>query len=48
MANTASALINVFESKLKEYLKSYYFIGGMPEAVDNYIKNRDLNWENEV
>ena len=30
------------ESKLKEYLKSYYFIGGMPEAVDNYIKNRDL------
>ena len=32
-------LINVFESKLKEYLKSYYFIGGMPEAVDNYIKN---------
>lgn len=35
-------LINVFESKLKEYLKSYYFIGGMPEAVDNYIKNRDL------
>ena len=23
-------LINVFESKLKEYLKSYYFIGGMP------------------
>lgn len=28
--------------KLKDYLKLYYFIGGMPEAVDSYAKNKDL------
>ena len=36
-------LMNVFSSKLKEYLKLYYFIGGMPEAVATYIDSKDLN-----
>lgn len=35
-------LINVFKTKLKEYLKLYYYIGGMPEVVSNYIQNKDL------
>ena len=29
-------------AKLKEYLKLYYFIGGMPEAVEAYVTNKDL------
>ncbi len=35
-------MINVFSSKIKEYLKLYYFIGGMPEVVATYIENKDL------
>lgn len=35
-------LINVFDTKFKEYLKLYYYIGGMPEVVSSYIENKDL------
>ena len=35
-------LINVFNSKFKDYLKLYYYIGGMPEVVSNYIENKDI------
>ena len=35
-------LVNVFHDKLVEYLRLYYFIGGMPEAVANYLNNKDL------
>lgn len=35
-------MISIFNTKLKEYLKLYYYIGGMPEAVDSYINNKDL------
>ena len=36
-------MINVFEGKLKELLKLYYYVGGMPEAVSLYIQNKDLD-----
>lgn len=35
-------LINIFHEKLVELLRLYYFIGGMPEVVSNYIENKDL------
>lgn len=35
-------LINVFNERLKQYLKLYYYVGGMPEAVNYYVENRDL------
>ena len=35
-------MINVFNTKLKDYLKLYYYIGGMPEAVSSYVQNKDL------
>ena len=35
-------IINVFETKLKEFLKLYYYVGGMPEVVSSYIENKDL------
>ncbi len=35
-------LINVFSTKFKEYLKLYYYIGGMPEAVNSYIQEKNL------
>ncbi len=42
LKNNEFDLISVFSSKLKEYLKIYYYVGGMPEAVNSYIKNKDL------
>ena len=35
-------MINVFSNKLKEYLKLYFYIGGMPESVSAYTQNKDL------
>ena len=42
LKNNDFDMINVFSSKLKEYLKLYYYIGGMPEVVSSYIEYKDL------
>ena len=36
-------LIKAFKSTYIDYLKQYYFIGGMPEAVASFIGNGDYN-----
>ena len=36
-------MITVFADKLKQYLKQYFYIGGMPEVVASYIENKDFN-----
>ncbi len=35
-------LIKSFKSKFINYLKQYYFIGGMPEAVSAFVLNNDF------
>lgn len=35
-------LIKVFSEKLKDYLKQYFYIGGMPEVVASYAENKDF------
>lgn len=35
-------ITEVFENKLIEYLKYYYIVGGMPEAVQTWIETRDI------
>ena len=35
-------LITIFADKFKMYLKQYLYIGGMPEVVDSYVKNKDF------
>lgn len=35
-------LIKVFSEKLKDYLKQYFYIGGMPEVVASYVENKDF------
>jgi len=35
-------LIKSFKSKFIQYLKQYYFIGGMPEAVHSFVSNNDF------
>jgi len=37
-------LLPVFSEKFKENLRYYYYIGGMPEVVNDFVENRD--WEN--
>lgn len=41
--NNQLDLIEVFSNKLKDYLKQYLYIGGMPEVVESYIKYKDFN-----
>lgn len=36
------ALIETIRPKLIELLRLYYYVGGMPEVVDTFIKNNDL------
>lgn len=35
--------IGIFKEKLLEYLKTYYYVGGMPEVVALFIQNNDWN-----
>ena len=34
--------MNALNSRLKELLRQYYFVGGMPEVVANYVQNHDI------
>ena len=36
------SLINSFSSKYTEYLRKYYYVGGMPEAVQCYVDTDDV------
>ncbi len=42
LKNNDFDMINVFSTKLKDYLKLYYYVGGMPEVVNAYTQNKDL------
>ena len=42
LKNNYFEMLNVFNKKIKDYLKLYYYIGGMPEVVNSYIENKDL------
>lgn len=35
-------IINIFKDKLKDYLRKYLFIGGMPEVVNSYVKGKNF------
>ena len=34
-------MMQIFSGKLTELLKQYYFVGGMPEAVDTFVRTQD-------
>jgi len=36
-------LLNTFNTKLINYLRYYFYVGGMPEVVLNFSQNRDWN-----
>ncbi len=37
-----------FSSKLTDYLKYYYYVGGMPEVVQAFVDNRDFQEVREI
>lgn len=41
-------LITVFKDKFISYLREYYFIGGMPSAVNKYIETKDYKQVRKV
>ena len=41
-------LITVFKDKFISYLRGYYFIGGMPSAVNKYIETKDYKQVRKV
>ena len=40
--------VQVFADRLKNHLRSYYYVGGMPEAVRTYIETHDLAMVRQV
>lgn len=46
--NTDDPLPNPIHEKLLQLLKYYFFVGGMPEAVSEYVKTEKLNIVREV
>lgn len=41
-------LVSSFHEKLKEYLKYYYLVGGMPESVASFVSDRDFSKVREI
>ncbi len=42
------SMITNFKEKYIDFLKHYYFVGGMPEAVLNFSQNKDFNEVREI
>lgn len=43
LQNSDFEMAEIFHDNLTEKLKMYYFIGGMPEVVDTWVKTQDFN-----
>ena len=41
-------VLSPFHDKLVDLLRTYYFIGGMPEAVNSFFEKRDLHLVREI
>ena len=41
-------MIDVYKDTLLDYLKQYMYIGGMPEVVSAFIKNKDFNEARQI
>lgn len=41
-------MVNTFHAELEEQLRRYYYVGGMPEAVEKYSQSGDFSQAREV
>ncbi|HAN10767.1 MAG TPA: ATPase [Clostridiales bacterium] len=47
-ADKTEKISSLYESKLVAYLKNYFIVGGMPEVVDTWIREKDIIKVEEV
>lgn len=48
MDNQDFQMITSFKQTYIDLLKQYYFVGGMPEAVQSFVENKDFNEVREI
>lgn len=41
-------MVTMFKTKYIDRLREYYYVGGMPEAVQNFVLNKDYNKVREI
>lgn len=41
--NKDTSIMEVFRDKYLDWLKKYYYIGGMPEVVSSFVENKDFS-----
>lgn len=41
-------MVNAFKQTFIDALKQYYFVGGMPEAVESFVEEKDFNEVREI
>ena len=45
--NADVSILEPFRNKIIEYLKQYYFVGGMPAPVNSYVENKNMEMVRE-
>ncbi len=46
--NNFENILEIFWSRLEEKLKTYFIVGGMPEAVKSWVNNKDISEINKI
>lgn len=41
-------MLKIFADDIKKYLREYYYVGGMPEVVNDYVNNKDYIQVREI
>ena len=48
LQGTDTDMVTMFKSKYIDRLREYYYVGGMPEAVQTYVETKDFNQVREI
>lgn len=48
LENQDYQMVNAFKQTFIDALKQYYFVGGMPEAVESFVEEKDFNEVREI
>ena len=48
LQSTDTNMVTMFKTKYIDRLREYYYVGGMPEAVQNFVLNKDYNKVREI
>ena len=46
--NKIESIPDIFFTQLEEKLKAYFIVGGMPEAVNSWVQNKDIEKVNKI